>query len=142
MLLSLLAILTIFSPYLADWNATHIYNPRWPPHAKFHNAQTMVLAVLLGLAALACIWRRVNASRSTLFTGLFLAGLYWVSQALAFLFPGVAWTDPDLLKPGQSLDAFPLQLKGDLVIFIVLALCAWLVLHGTSRDRQTPTPQE
>ena len=55
-----------------------------------------------------------------------------MSQASAFLFPGVAWTDPDLLKPGQSLGDFPFQLKGDLVIFGVLAWCGWLILRGAS----------
>ncbi len=43
---------------LADWNATHIYNPLWPPHAKFHNAQTMTIAVLLGVSGLVFLWRR------------------------------------------------------------------------------------
>jgi hypothetical protein len=26
--------------HLADMSQTHIYNPHWPPHAKFHNGQT------------------------------------------------------------------------------------------------------
>jgi hypothetical protein len=42
-LLSLVALFTIAGPYGADWNETHIYNPNWPPHAKFHNAQTMLV---------------------------------------------------------------------------------------------------
>ncbi len=52
LLISLVAIFTAVSPYLADWNETHIYNPLWLPHAKFHNAQTMVLGAFLGLLAI------------------------------------------------------------------------------------------
>jgi hypothetical protein len=42
-LISLVAAETAVGPYLADWNETHICTPTWPPHAKFHNGQTMSL---------------------------------------------------------------------------------------------------
>ena len=29
-----------------DWSETHVLNPRWPPHAKFHNGQTMTSSLL------------------------------------------------------------------------------------------------
>ncbi len=57
-LICAIAVETTVGPYLADWNATHIYNPTWPPHAKFHNAQTMSLGVGLGLATFWQLWRR------------------------------------------------------------------------------------
>lgn len=132
-MLTLLAVGTIVSPYLADWNATHIYNPLWPPHAKFHNAQTMVLGAMLGLAALFFTWRSFADQRTGLGTAWLFGGLYWLSQPFAFLFPGVAWTDPDLLPPGHSLHEFPLQLKGDLGVYALLAAVAWLILRNTRR---------
>lgn len=33
-LLSVDSVFLIFASVLADWNETHIYNTRWPPHAK------------------------------------------------------------------------------------------------------------
>ena len=138
-LLSVIAVATIVSPYLADWNATHIYNPLWTPHAKFHNAQTMAMAVLLGLAALYFTWRRAGSVRSNLLPAVLFAALYWVSQAIAFGFPGVAWTDPNLQGPGHTLGEFPLQLKGDIPLFGLIALAAWLVASAT-RDAGGRTP--
>lgn len=131
-ILSVIAVGTIVSPFLADWNATHIYNPEWPPHAKFHNAQTMSMAALLGISGLAFLWRPVDEARLGLTAAWTLTALYWVSQWFAFLFPGVAWTDPHLLQPGQSLHDFPEQLKGDLlVVFPLLAVSGWLLRSGT-----------
>jgi hypothetical protein len=130
-LLSVIAILTIVSPYLADWNVTHIYNPLWPPHAKFHNAQTMTIAVLLGTAGLFFVWRRREPGSDLLPAVLFIA-LYWLSQLPAFLFPGVAWTDPNLLKAGQALSDVPIQLKGDVVLIPLIAIAAWLIAQGSN----------
>ena len=139
--LSIIAIGTIVSPFLADWNVTHIYNPEWPPHAKFHNAQTMSMAVLLGVSALAFLWRPVDAARLGLTAAWVLTALYWVSQCFAFLFPGVAWTDPHLLQPGQWLRDFPLQLKGDLIVVFPLLLAAgWLLRSGT-KDTEKSRPK-
>jgi hypothetical protein len=130
-ILSVIAIGTVISPFLADWNATHIYNPLWTPHAKFHNAQTMVMGVLLGVTGMFFLWRRRGGS-ADIVPAIVLIALYWVSQLPAFLFPGVAWTDPDLLQPGQSLSDMPIQLKGDIVLFPLMILGSWLALRGSA----------
>ena len=57
-LLTVIALFTVVSSDLADWNVTHIYHPHWPPRAKFHNGQTMSVAVIGGSAALWFPWRR------------------------------------------------------------------------------------
>ena len=98
-LISFIAVFTILSPYLADWNETHIYNPNWPPHAKFHNAQTMVFGALLGLLSLWALWLRHSVSaKEQLKQGALFASLYWLAQMPAILFPGTAFTDKGGLK--------------------------------------------
>jgi hypothetical protein len=126
-LLTLVALFTAISPYLADWNVTHIYNPRWPPHAKFHNGQTMAMAVLLGLSTLVFAWRKAGDRRTNVLAALGFAGLYWVSQLAANLYPGVGWTDPEFLKAGESLHQVAPQQVLDLVLFAILGLTAWLL---------------
>ncbi len=96
LLISFIAVFTAISPYLADWNNTHIYNPNWPPHAKFHNAQTMIFGAYLGLLSLWALWGRKDISESEkLNQGTLLAALYWLAQMPAILFPGTAFNDPN-----------------------------------------------
>ncbi|KAK7548737.1 hypothetical protein IWX49DRAFT_552388 [Phyllosticta citricarpa] len=56
-LLTLVALMTSTACFIADWNESHIYNHTWPGHAKFHNAQTMSMGALLGVAALYYLYR-------------------------------------------------------------------------------------
>jgi hypothetical protein len=127
------AAVTIFGSFLADWNTTHIYNPNWPPHARFHNGQTMSVGVLLGLAALFFTWRRKGDARTNLISAALFDAFYWISQAMAFLFPGVAWTDPNLLKPGQSLH--PVMAMQGYLDIALLALVALGVALSSSSTR-------
>lgn len=67
--------------FLADMNARHLYNPRWPPHAKFHDGQTMAMGVLLALASLFFAWRGSGDRKTNvLATALFGGMLYWSSS--------------------------------------------------------------
>jgi hypothetical protein len=90
LLLSGLAGLTAVSGYLADWNRTHLYNPRWPPHAKFHDAWSILLGTGLGGFSLYLLWRRGTDPELELSLGAGLTALFWAGQAGSYLFPGTA----------------------------------------------------
>ncbi|GLY34205.1 hypothetical protein Amsp01_002290 [Amycolatopsis sp. NBRC 101858] len=92
-LISLSAVGTMIGSYVADWNETHIHNPAWPPHAKFHNAQTMSMGTALGLAALYHLWKP-GRSRESLDSAAVIASLYGLTQLSAALYPGTASVDP------------------------------------------------
>jgi hypothetical protein len=92
-LISLSAAGTMIGSYVADWNETHIHNPTWPPHAKFHNAQTMSMGAGLSLAALYHLWKP-GRSRESLDSAAIIAGLYGLTQLSAVLYPGTASVDP------------------------------------------------
>ena len=123
--------------FIADMNATHMYNPRWPPHAKFHDAETMAFGVFLSLASLFFIWRRSGDRQTNALAAALIGGILYLAQATAFAFPGVAWTDPEFLKPGQSLTEFPPQLYIDIGGSVFVIFAAWL---AWPRAAKAPVP--
>jgi hypothetical protein len=83
-----LALITAISGFAADWNRTHLFNPAWPPHARFHDAMTIALATGLGATALYLL--RDGADRREVAVGATLPALFWGSMGAAFAFPGTA----------------------------------------------------
>ena len=93
----------------------HIKNPAWPPHAKFHNAQTILLGLGLGALSLVLVCVPSGANFSQLLVAGCTASMYWLSMLFAPVFPGTAWSDPEfrpIMRPVLGLQ--PQQL---------LALC-------------------
>ena len=101
--LSITALYGGVGAFIADWNATHIYNPTWPPHAKFHNAQTMSLGAGLGLVTLAVLWGpRSPWSAARLQVATAVGSLYCASQLSALAYPGTALIDPPSTRKGPQ----------------------------------------
>ena len=55
------AFITGIGGLLADYflasSAHHIKNPRWPPHAKFHNAQGILMGVSLAILTIVLLFQ-------------------------------------------------------------------------------------
>lgn len=43
LVLTFVAAVTGISPFLADWNETHIHSAQWPPYAKFQDGQKLLM---------------------------------------------------------------------------------------------------
>lgn len=82
-------------PFIADFNHTHIYNPNWTPHAKFHNGQTMSMAVALGISTTYYAWKDSKRSSDSLWTASWLGSMYWVTCISAIFYPGSKAVDPE-----------------------------------------------
>jgi hypothetical protein len=87
-ILGTVAGMTTIGGFLADWNKTHLFNPNWPPHAKFHDAWTITLGSFLGSAGLYFLLRKGKNQNQDLNLAALLPAMYWSAQAISFTYPG------------------------------------------------------
>jgi hypothetical protein len=130
LLTSIVALYAAFGSYAFDWNNTHIFNPRWPPHAKFHNAQDMLLGTATGLLAVYIIWVQKSEARYRLWLSTALAGVYWITQFGAIFFPGTKLMDPEL----SHLDQPPAQLIVDIIMVVLLTFAYVIELNRIKKQ--------
>lgn len=87
-ILSAVSIFTAVSGFLVDWNRTHLFNPRWTPHAKFHDAMSISMAGLLGIGSLILLNRKAGDQKFQLRLATLLPAVGGASMAVAAVFPG------------------------------------------------------
>jgi uncharacterized protein DUF6640 len=127
-LMGIVAIITIFAPIAADFNESHIFNPVWPPHARFHGAMSVAMGVGLGVVTLWLLIRpsrdRALALRAAAWTG----ALYWLS-----FFPAVALRGTAPADPGHTLP-HPLGIPFNLFLAILCTVVTAVGYAMASRD--------
>ena len=108
----------------------HLWNPAWRPHAKFHNAQTMLMGLCLGSIALALLFWPGPLTPERFFAAAAVAATYWLSMALAQFAPGARWSDPefDAVNP-RPLGLFVQQLLSYLLLGLAV-IAVGLVTAG------------
>lgn len=96
--------------------AQHLRNPAWPPHAKFHDAQYVVMSALLGAGGLRLLARRDGDPRVRLRQAAAVAAVPWLGMWGALLVPGTAASDPEF----AATEPTPLGLHPQLLLALVM----------------------
>src|ERR1700758_1242441 len=55
-LLTLANVITAAASFTADWNDSHIFNERWPAHARFHGVTALAMTTTLSSAGIWSAW--------------------------------------------------------------------------------------
>lgn len=130
----LVAVIAVFggvTPWIADFNETHIFNPRWPPHAVFHDGQVLVFTSVASLFAGLFLARRRGDEWTNFLTAYALTALYWISLTGAALFPRSAWLDPELVTdPSQYIFGVPGNAFACVVVNALLLLVGFMGWRG------------
>ena len=108
----------------------HLWNSRWPPHAKFHNGQTMLMGVFSGTLSLVLLFAVRPLTMPWFLTATAVAALYWLGLIFASFFPGTAWLDPEFENEvGHPLGFNPQQFVSYILcslLVIAIALATWM----------------
>ena len=128
-LFTLSAIGLTVGAHVADLSPSHLFNDRWPPHAKFHTGQTLSMSILLSLLTIRFAWRKTSDRREAVFATAGFAAAYWVTQSTAILYPHTAFYDPEFVTPSSFPLGLPFQAYFDIGFLTLIALASWLSLR-------------
>ena len=96
-------------------------NPAWPPHAKFHNGQTILMGIGLGALTFVFLFGSGPPGLRNLLPPTGTASLYWISMVLAPMFPGTEWNDPEFrASTPRPLGMHPQQLLAYVVLGLLI----------------------
>jgi hypothetical protein len=93
-LLTLANVITVAAPIAADWNDSHIFNDRWPAHARFHGVTALGMAASLSSANIWSVWSDAGGRNRARFFAAAVPIAYWAPFFVAPLVPGTAVDDP------------------------------------------------
>ena len=77
----------------------HLRNPRWPGHAKFHDAQYIVMSMLLGGYSLRLVTTRRGDPDRNLLAAAAISSTPWLGMYGAAAFPGTELVDEEFAVP-------------------------------------------
>ncbi len=123
LVLTAAAVGTVLGTARADLNRTHVFNPHWPPHARFHNVAGWGTVTGAQLLALWLLWRPAATGVEddlAAKTAALLPAAAWAPFFLALITPGAAVED----EPGHlpRVAGVPLNLVPATLVPAVAAL--------------------
>lgn len=115
---------TLSGPIGADWNDTHVFNPSWPPHARFHSVVGLFVTTGFSLIGLWLLWRKSTDYLPQLTVAAAVPLLGWGMFFPAALVSGAGVEDHPGTLPRVA--GLPLNLFVAL-IFSALAIAGYVI---------------
>jgi hypothetical protein len=132
-----IGVFTVIPPIVDILTPTHIFNPNWVPHARFHTMWAIISASSIGALALWFLWRGpAQASVRTHIAGAIgscVLGSFMLATATMSLYGGSLSDVKDLRSSVGGVDA-----SLNLVTFgvaLMMILAGWRLAARSSGSR-------
>lgn len=97
------------------------HNDTWPPHAKLHTAQYILVTIGLSVVALVLLWQRGSGARTRVVTACSILATPWLGLLAAPLFPGTPSAQPRIGEPFVPRCASAAILAGVMLAMLLTA---------------------
>lgn len=120
-----------FVPAIADLNETHLFNPLWSEHARFHGAWFLAFSAGVACTALYLIWRRDDVFIPIILGMMFAAG-FWVATVFAPIYGGALVDTNGYVQAIAGIEANTLLFSVvSLLLVAALGAALWIGTKGS-----------
>jgi hypothetical protein len=95
-----------------QWNTTHVFNPKWHPHARFHAVQLGLFFIVLSGIGLWQVWSTTIGLPAAAWLAAAVPFVFWGGEFAALLVPGTD-PSPDPANP-NTFPLFGVHVHGNL----------------------------
>ena len=121
--MTIAALIYGFIPPIADFNQTHVFNPLWTAHAKFHVVWQVIITFALSVLGLYLLWVKKEENEFSInisfLLGMIVLGGFITNSLVTHLYGG-SLSDPNGVPPiFNNLDANLFTFSVGIVCLIV-----------------------
>lgn len=99
--MTLAAIIYGLGPPFADFNKTHVSNPLWPGHARFHVVWQVLITFWIAVLGSYLLWKKTTDEffvKISFLLGMIILGGFLINSAVTHLYDG-SLSDPNGYLP-------------------------------------------